>query len=55
MNKYICRIEKYFGGYIDFKIEADSKASAKLEAVKRAETGGNCKVNTLKIKKVNKF
>lgn len=35
MNKYIGKIERYFGGYGTFKIEASTKEEAKREILKK--------------------
>lgn len=55
MNKYIGKIERYFGGYGVFKIEASNKEEAKREILKKANINDNYILNTLKIKKVQKF
>lgn len=35
MNKYIGKIERYFGGYGTFEIEASNKEEAKREILKK--------------------
>lgn len=55
MNKYIGKIERYFGGYGTFKIEASNKEEAKREILKKANIYDNYILSTLKIKKVQKF
>lgn len=55
MNKYIGRIDKYFGGQGTFEIEAPNKEEAKKEILKKAEMYGDYILNTIKIKKVQKF
>lgn len=55
MNKYIGKIERYFGGYGTFKIEASTKEKAKREILKKASICDNYILSTLKIKKVQKF
>lgn len=55
MNKYIGKIERYFGGYGTFKIEASTKEEAKREILKKASICDKYILSTLKIKKVQKF
>lgn len=55
MNKYIGKIERYFGGYSAFEIEALNKEEAKREILKKANINDNYILSTLKIKKVQKF
>nr|DAE32901.1 MAG TPA: hypothetical protein [virus sp. ctBS918] len=55
MNKYIGKIERYFGGHGTFEIEASNKEEAKREILKKANIYDNYILNTLKIKKVQKF
>ena len=55
MNKYIGKIERYFGGSGTFKIEASTKEEAKREILKKASICDNYILSTLKIKKVQKF
>ena len=55
MNKYIGKIERYFGGYGTFEIEASNKEEAKREILKKASICDNYILSTLKIKKVQKF
>lgn len=49
------KIERYFGGYGTFKIEASTKEEAKREILKKASICDNYILSTLKIKKVQKF
>lgn len=55
MNKYIGKIERYFGGYGIFEIEASNKEEAKREILKKADMCDDYILSTLKIKKVQKF
>ena len=55
MNKYIGKIEKYFGGCGTFEVEAANKEEAKRKVLKKAEMCDDYILNTLKIKKVQKF
>lgn len=55
MNKYIGKIERYFGGYGSFEIEASNKEEAKRKILKKANIYDNYILSTLKIKKVQKF
>jgi|GEM_PF-4212084 hypothetical protein len=55
MNKYIGKIERYFGGHGTFEIEASNKEEAKREILKKANIYDNYILSTLKIKKVQKF
>ncbi|WP_299053973.1 hypothetical protein [uncultured Eubacterium sp.] len=51
MNKYIGKIERYFGGHGTFEIEAPNKEEAKREILKKANIYDNYILSTLKIKK----
>ena len=55
MNKYIGEIEEYFGGRTVFKIEALNKAEARRKIIEKAEMYDDYRLDTLKIKKVQKF
>ena len=55
MNKYIGKIERYFGGYGTFETEASTKEEAKIAILKKSSIGGNYILSTLTIKKVQKF
>lgn len=55
MNKYIGKIERYFGGYGTFEIEASTKEEAKREILKKTNICDNYILSTLTIKKVQKF
>lgn len=55
MNKYIGKIERYFGGYGIFEIEASTKEEAKREILERANICDNYILSSLTIKKVQKF
>lgn len=37
MNKYIGKIERYFGGYGTFEIEASNKEEAKRKILKKSK------------------
>lgn len=51
MNKYIGKIERYFGGYGTFEIEASNKEEAKRKILKKASICDNYILSTLKLKK----
>lgn len=55
MSKYIGKIKKYFGGYGTFEIEAPTKEEAKRKILKKANICDSYILNTLTIKKVQKF
>lgn len=55
MNNYIAKFEKYFGGYASFNILAENKGDAKRYAMEKGKRNDNLNLNTLKIKKVQKF
>ena len=55
MNKYIGKIERYFGGHDTFEIEASTKEEAKRGILKKASVYDNYILSTLTIKKVQKF
>ena len=47
MNKYIGKIERYFGGHGTFEIEASNKEEAKREILKKANIYDNYILSTL--------
>ena len=55
MNKYIDTIKKYFGLSTDFMVEAETKSEARIKIFERAKLSDEYKLDTLRIKKVNKF
>ena len=55
MNKYIGKIERYFGEYGTFEIKASNKEEAKRKILKKANIYDNYILSTLKIKKIQKF
>lgn len=55
MNKYIVKVEKYFGSYTNFAIEAESKEEAKNKVTEKIKIYDSYKLDTLKVKKVQSF
>ncbi len=55
MNKYIVKVEKYFGSYTNFAIEAKSKEEAKNKVIEKIKMYDSYKLDNLKVKKVQSF
>ena len=55
MNKYIGKIDKYFGGQYTFEIEALDKGEAKEKILEKLKRYDNYRMDTLKIMKVQSF
>lgn len=52
MNKYLLEISKFFGGKIEFEIEAEDKSDALskgMEYIKTSYKFDNCKKDTLTV------
>lgn len=55
MNKYAVAIKKYFGSCTIFEVEAENKEDAKKKVIELAERDDNYNLNTICVKKVQKF
>lgn len=55
MNKYAVTIKKYFGSCAIFEVEAENKEDAKKKVIELAERDDNYNLNTICVKKVQKF
>lgn len=53
MARYVVSVERLFGGWSKFNIEADSKVSAKSKALDCIHDAANYNVKNVKVKKVN--
>lgn len=53
MAKYVVSVERLFGGWSKFNIEADNKVAAKSKALGYIHDAANYNVKNVKIKKVN--
>lgn len=53
MAKYVVSVEKWFGGWSKFNVEADNKVIAKSKALGCIYDATNYNVKNMKVKKVN--